>query len=42
MHMCGSHLVLWACVYVKPNYLLSWAVCPVDVLMADDRDLPAL
>lgn len=42
MHMCDSHLTLSARVYVRPNCLLSWAVCPVDVLMAGDRDLPAL
>jgi len=42
MHMCDSHLMLWTCVYVGPNYLPSWALCPVDVLMVGDRDFPAL
>lgn len=42
MHMCDSRLALLACVYVRPNYLLIWAVCPVDVLKAGDRDLPAI
>lgn len=42
MHMCDSRLALSACVYIRPNYLLSWAVCPVDVLKAGDRDLPAI